>query len=67
MVGEVFRLNVSCVCFWGWKNVSVGRAGIDSLTVLYMNFSLWSRCLLSNVSRLRLVSMVVTDPGCLER
>ena len=67
MVGEVFRLNVSFVCFWGRKNVSVGRAGIDPLTVLNMNFSLWSRRLLSNVSRLRLVSMVVTDPGCLER
>ena len=49
--------------FWGRKNVSVGRAGIDQ----YINFSLWSRRLLSNVSRLRLVSMVVTDPVCLER
>ena len=46
---------------------SVGSAGIDPLTVLYIHFSLWSRRLLSNVSRLRLVSMVVTDPGCLER
>ena len=36
-------------------------AGINPLTVLYINFSLWSRRLLSNVSRLRLVSMVVTD------
>ena len=53
--------------FWGWKNVSVGRAGIDSLTVRDIKFSLWSRRLLSNVSRLRLVSLVVTDPGCLER
>ena len=65
MVGEVFRLNVSF--FWGGrKNVSEGRAGIDPLTLLYMNLCLWSR-LLSNVSWLRLVSMVVTDPGCLER
>ena len=55
MVGEVFRLNVSF--FWGG-----GRKN-----VLYMNFCLWSRRLLSNVSWLRLVSMVVTDPGCLER
>ena len=54
--------------FWGGrKNVSVGRAGIDPLTVRYINFSLWSRRLLSNVSRLRLMSMVVTDPECLER
>ena len=45
----------------------MGRAGIDPLTVLYINVSLWSRRLLSNVSRLRLVSMVVTYPGCLER
>ena len=65
MVCEVLRLNLSF--FYGRKNVSVGRAGIDSLTVRYINFSLWSRRLLSNVSRLRLVSMVVTDPGCLER
>ena len=37
MVGEMFRLNVSF--FWGGrKNVSEGRAGIDPLTVLYMNF-----------------------------
>ena len=35
MVGEVFRLNVSFVCFWGRKNVSVGRAGMDPLTVLW--------------------------------
>ena len=67
MVWEVPRLNVSF--FWGGgrKNVLVGRAGIDPLTVRYINFSLWSRRLYSNVSRLRLVSMVVTDPGCLER
>ena len=32
----------------------MGRAGIDPLTVLYINFSLWSRRLLSNVSRLRI-------------
>ena len=50
--------------FWGRKNVSVGRAGIDPLTVWYINFSLWSHHLLFNVSRLRLVSMVVTDPEC---
>ena len=67
MVWEVLRLNVSIVCFWGRKNVSVRRAGIDPLTVRYINFSLWSHRLLSNVSRSQLVSMVVTDPGCLER
>ena len=44
----------------------MGRVGIDPLTVRYINFSLWFRRLLSNVSRLRLVSMVVTDPGCLD-
>ena len=32
MVWEVLRLNMS------WKNVSVGRAGIDPLTVWYINF-----------------------------
>ena len=52
MVWEVLRLNVSFVfLFLGRKNVSVGRAGIDPLTVRYINFSLWSRPLLSNVSR----------------
>ena len=45
----------------------MGRAGIDPLTVRYINFNHWSRRLLFNVSRLRLVSMVVTDPGCLDR
>ena len=53
--------------FWGRKNYSVGRAEIDPITVRYINVCLWSRRLLSNVSRLRLVSMVVADPGCLER
>jgi hypothetical protein len=38
MVGEVFRLNVSFFFGGGRKNVSEGRAGIDPLTVLYMNF-----------------------------
>ena len=53
MVWEVLRLNVSFVCFFGgWKNVSVGRAGIDPLTVRYISFSLWCRCLCSNVPRL---------------
>ena len=66
MVWEVLRLNVSFICFWGQKNVSVGRTGIDPLTVRYMNFSLCFRHLCSNVPRLRLVSMVVTDPGYLE-
>ena len=65
--GKCLGLMCLLFVFWGRKNVSVGRAGIDPLTVLYMNFSLWLRRLLSNVSRLRLVSMVVTDPGCLER
>ena len=65
--GKCLGLMSLVFVFWGWKKVSVGTAEIDSLTVLYMNFSLWSRCLLSNVSRLSLLSMVVTDPGCLER
>ena len=47
-------------------HVSVGRAGIDPLTIRYIHFSFWSRRLCSNVSRLRLVNMVVTDPACLE-
>ena len=66
MVWEVLRLNVS---FGGGRGgrMSVGRAGIDPLTVRYINVSLWSRHLLSNVSRFRLESMVVTNPGCLER
>ena len=46
MVWDVLRLNVSCLLFWGRKSVSVGRAGIDPLTVRYINFSLWSRRLL---------------------
>ena len=36
MVWEVLRLNVSFVCVWGRTNVSVGRAGIDPLTVWYI-------------------------------
>ena len=64
---QIRRLKSVIVFFLGRKNVSMGRAGIDPLTVLYINVSLWSRRLLSNVSRLRLVSMVVTYPGCLER
>jgi len=43
--------------FWGRKNVSVGRAGIDPLTVRYINFSVWSRRLLANVSK-------VGEHGC---
>ena len=66
MVWDLPRLNVFFLG-GGLKNVSVGRAGIDPLTVRYINLRLWSRRLLSNVSRLRLVSMVVIDPGCLER
>ena len=60
--GKCLGLMCLLFVFWGRKNVSVGRAGMDPLTVLNMNFSLWSRRLLSNVSRLRLVSMVVTKP-----
>ena len=41
--------------FLSRKNVSVWRAGIDPLTVRYINVSLWSRRLLSNVSMVRLV------------
>ena len=59
MVWVVLRLNVSFVCFLGRKNVSVGTAGIDPVTVRYINVSLWSCRLCSNVSRVRLVSMVV--------
>ena len=59
-------LGLMCILFV-LKNVSVGRAGINPLTVRYTHFSVWLRRLLSNVSRLRLVSRVVTDPGCLER
>ena len=44
-------LGLMYLLFLGRKNVSVGRAGIDPLTVRYINFSLWSRPLLSNVSR----------------
>ena len=35
------------------------RAGIYPLTVWYIQYSLWSRRLCSNVPRLRLVNMVV--------
>ena len=52
MVWEVLRLNVFLFVFWSRKNVSVGRAGIDPLTGRCINVSLWSRRLLSNVSRL---------------
>jgi len=38
MVWEVLTLNVSCLFFGGQKNVSMGRAGIDPLTVPYINF-----------------------------
>ena len=67
MVWEVLRLNVSFVCFLGQKNVSVGSAGINPITVWYIYCSLWSRHLCSNLSRLRLVTIVVTDPGCLDQ
>ena len=68
MVWEVLRLNVSFVCFLGPEECFSGEGWDRSLkTVRYIKFSLWWRCLLSNVSRLRLVSMVMTDPVCLER
>ena len=35
---EVLRLNMLCLFFCNWKNVSVGRAGIDPLTVRYIHF-----------------------------
>ena len=41
-----------CLFVSGRKNVSVGRAAIDPLTVWYINFSVWSRRLCSNVLRL---------------
>ena len=53
--------------FRGQKNVSVGRAGIDPLTVWYIYCSLWSHSLCSNVLRLRLATIVITDPGCLDK
>jgi len=62
----VFRFNVFCLFFGGQKKVSVGRAGIDPLTVLYINFSLWSRCLLSNVSRLRIECVVLIQLNTLK-
>ena len=65
MVWEVLRLNVSLVCFLRPEECFSGRAGIDPLTVRYINCSLWSCRLLSSV--LRSVSMVVTDPRCLEQ
>ena len=60
----MLRLNAFC---FNRKNVSVGRAGTDPLPVWYINTSLWSHYLCSNVPSLKLMSMVVTDPGCLER
>ena len=64
MIWEVLRMNVSFVCRLGQEECFSGE-GWDPLTVLYVHFSRWSCCLLSNVSRLRLMRMVVTDPGCL--
>ena len=67
MVWEMLRLNVSFF-FWGGGECFSGEGWDRSLkTVRYIKFSLWWRRLLSNVSKLRLVSMVVTDPVCLER
>ena len=43
---------VFCLFFWSQKNVAVGRAGIDPLTVWYIHFRIWSRRLCSTVSRL---------------
>ena len=63
MVWEVLRPNVSFVRFLG-PEVCFSGEGWDRSNI---DFSLWSRRLLSNVSRLRLLSMVVTDPGCLQR
>ena len=60
-------LGLMCLLFvfGGQKKVSVGRAGIDPLTVLYINFSLWSRRLLSNVSRLRIECVVIPNSAVL--
>ena len=66
MIWEVLGLNVFFFFRLGPEECFSGE-GWDPLTVLYVHCSLWSCCLLSNVSRLRLVSMVMTDPGCLER
>ena len=41
--GKCLGLMCLLFVFWGRKNVSVGRAGIDPLTVRYINVSLWSR------------------------
>ena len=60
MVGKCLGL-MCLVCFLGAR-----RAGIDPLTVLYINFSLWSRCLLSNVSRLRIECVVLIQLNTLK-
>ena len=65
MVGKCLGLMCLLFVFWGQKKVSVGRAGIDPLTVLYINFSLWSRRLLSNVSRLRIECVVIPNSAVL--
>ena len=67
MVWDVIRLYM-CL-FWG---VGAGRMfsgeGWDRcLSISVHTFCLWYHHLYCNVSMLRLVNMVVTYPGCLER
>ena len=45
--------------FLGGGNVSVGRAGIDPLTVQYIHLSLWSHRPLSNVSMSVCMSLLI--------
>ena len=64
--GEVFRLNVSFVCFLGPEESFSGE-GWDrsSDSSVHINFSLWSRRLLSNVSRLRIECVVIPNSAVL--
>ena len=58
-------LNVSFVCFLGPEECFSGEGWDRSLNSSVHSLS--SHRLCSNMSRSRLVSMVVTHPGCLER
>ena len=67
MFCEVLMLN-AIVCFFGPEECFSGEGWDRSLNSSVHKFYslLWSRRLLS-VLRLRLMSMVVTDPGCLQQ
>ena len=62
----MFMLMFVCCCC-DRNKIQFNSIQFNPLTVRYINVCLWSRRLLSNVFRLRLVSLVITDPGCLER